>query len=85
MLTLQIAISVLIGNFLYEWLDSKLRAAQKDEDNAVKVWQRQLSSDARALVGLHHAPQSLKRVEFSAQTQSRIHRTDGMLARIETE
>jgi hypothetical protein len=35
MLILQIAISVLIGNFLYEWLvGSKRLAAQKDEDDA---------------------------------------------------
>ena len=46
MLILEIAAGVFLGLFLYEWLvGSKLRAAQKDEDDAVAAWSRQLSSD----------------------------------------
>jgi hypothetical protein len=45
-LILEIAAGVFIGKLLYEWLvGSKLRAAQKDEDDAVAVWNRTLSSD----------------------------------------
>ncbi len=37
MLVLEIAAGVFLGLFLYEWLvGSKLRAAQKDEDDAIE-------------------------------------------------
>jgi len=43
---LEIAAGVFLGLVLYEYLvGSKLRAAQKDEDDAVTAWDRQLSSD----------------------------------------
>ena len=46
MLVLEIAAGVFLGLVLYEWLvGSKLRAAQKDEDDAVSAWSRQLSSE----------------------------------------
>lgn len=46
LLILEIAIGVFLGKVLYEWLvGSRLRAAQKDEDDAVEAWQRKLSSE----------------------------------------
>ena len=46
LLIIEIAAGVFLGKVLYEWLvGSRLRSAQKDEDDAVSAWRRQLSSD----------------------------------------